>query len=385
MKWLYKLTVVLMVVAFLFLAGCSSNEKAMVDAVKNNDLPKVVNLLDKGVSPDLKTDDGKTILMLASYLGYNEIAKALIEKRSDVNGKDQDGKTALMFAAEKGNVDTAKLLLENGADINATEGGGKTALQIAIDNNQTAMIELLRNWGKKSQAPTPASVEDSKPALGITTIIPNKAANNGSVFVEIQGTHFVSGLEIKLIGKQGEITNSNMKVENETNASCFFDLSGKQAGQYRVVLTTPDGQTFSLENGFQVEDFTSAQISQVLKSIFFNFDSAMIREDQIATLNQNSTLLKENTGLYVILGGHADERGSRKYNLELTAKRAKAVQDYLVKEGIAKERIIIYAYGKDYPMQKSHDETAWQYNRRVDCLEWETVLTKEQVLEKTIK
>lgn len=396
MKWFYKLVIVLMVVAFLFVTGCSNNEKAMVDAVKNNDLPKAESLLDKGVSPNLKAEDGKTILMLASYLGYTDMAELLIEKGADVNAKDKDGKTALMYAAEKGNVDIATLLLKKGADIDATDNSGKTALQIAIDNNQTGMIELLRNWGNVAPAPEPTPTEAPKPApaettllakpiLGITAVVPNKAANNGSVLVDIQGSNFTNGLQIKLVGKQGEITGSNVKTENETKASCFFDLNGRQAGQYRVVLTNPDGQSITIENGFEVEDFKPAHISRILKPIFFNFDSAVIRDDQIEILNQNLAYLKENTGLFVILGGHADERGSQKYNLELTAKRAKAVQDYLVKQGIGKERIIIYAYGKEHPAQKGHDETAWQYNRRVDILEWETVLSEEQVLKETSK
>ncbi len=102
MKWFYKLTVVLVVIALLVLvAGCSSNEKAMINAVMAGDTAKVQSLLDKGVSPNLKTDDGKTILMLAAYLGKTDIAKLLIERGADVNAKDNDGKTALMYAAEK--------------------------------------------------------------------------------------------------------------------------------------------------------------------------------------------------------------------------------------------------------------------------------------------
>jgi outer membrane protein OmpA-like peptidoglycan-associated protein/uncharacterized lipoprotein NlpE involved in copper resistance len=387
MKWLSKLAVVLVVVMLVFLAGCSNNEKAMVEAVKNGDTAKVQSLLDKGVSPDLQADDGKNILMLAAYLGHTDIAKLLIENGADVNAKDKDGKTALMYAAEKGHIEMARLLLENGADINAVDNNGKTALQIAQENNQTAMVEFLSNWGKPAPAQAPAVVETPvpNPAPVIKTVSPNKGFNNGSVLVSIEGNNFTSGLQIKLTNAESDIAAINIKEENAAKVTCFFDLNGKPAGLYQVVLTNPDGQTASLQDGFQVEPFVTGQTNRVLKAVFFDFDSWKIRADQKASLDSNLALLKENPQLHVILGGHADERGSRQYNLELTAKRAEAVKDYLITNGIAAERVVIYAYGKDHPAKPGHDETAWQYNRRVDTLEWETVLTKERVIAETIK
>jgi peptidoglycan-associated lipoprotein len=389
MKWLSKLAVVLVVVMLVFLAGCSNNEKAMVEAVKNGDTAKVQSLLDKGVSPDLQADDGKNILMLAAYLGHTDIAKLLIENGADVNARDKDGKTALMYAAEKGHIEMARLLLENGADINAVDNNGKTALQIAQENNQTAMVEFLSNWGKPAPAQAPAVAETPvpNPAPVIKTVSPNKGFNNGSVLVSIEGSNFASGLQIKLTNAESDsdIAAINIKAENAAKVTCFFDLNGKPAGLYQVVLTNPDGQTASLQDGFQVEPFVTGQTNRVLKAVFFDFDSWKIRADQKASLDSNLALLKENPQLHVILGGHADERGSRQYNLELTAKRAEAVKDYLITNGIAAERIVIYAYGKEHPAKSGHDETAWQYNRRVDTLEWETVLTKEQVIAETIK
>ncbi len=391
MKKLYsKLALVLITLMLVVLAGgCSNNEKAMVEAVKNDDNVKVQSLLDKGVSPNLKTDDGKTILMLAAYLGHSDVAESLIKKGADVNAKDKDGKTPLMYAAEKGNIEMAKLLLEKGADINAVDNSGKTALQIAKENNQNEMVKFLSNWGKPVPAPTPTpaatTTPTSKPMPVINTVAPNKAVNNGSVLVSVEGSDFAEGLQIKLMNGESEVSGINIKVENANKVTCFFDLNGKPAGKYQIVLTNPDGQTVSLKDGFQVETYVPVPTNQILKSIFFDFNSWTIRADQKAILNQNMTLLKENPKLYVILGGHADERGSQKYNLDLTAKRAQAVKDYLVAQGIDANRITIYAYGKDHPAKLGHDEAAWQYNRRVDTLEWETVPTREQVINETQK
>ena len=73
---------------------------------------------------------------------------------------------------------------------------------------------------------------------------------------------------------------------------------------------------------------------------------------------ENLAALKDNPNMNIILGGHADERGTREYNLALSGQRAKTIQKYLTDNGIAQERITIYAFGKDYPLKKGHDEAS---------------------------
>lgn len=302
MKTFSKLFMVLMVGVLMFAAGCSNDEKAMVDAVTNGDTAQVQSLLDKGVSPNLEAEDGKTILMLAAYQGDTDTAKVLIDKGADVNAKDSSGKTALMYAAEKGNLEMVKLLLAKGADINATDNSGKTALQIAKDNNQTQVANILSNWGKPVATPAPDPEPAPAPAPAPAPVVSSNSQKN-----------------------------------------------------------------------------------QILKPVFFALDNSTIQNNQNSTLNDNLALLKENPKLYVILGGHADERGSQQYNLDLAAKRTQAVKDYLVTQGIARDRIIIYSYGEDNPVKFEHNENAWQYNRRVDMLVWESVLSKDQVISETVK
>jgi outer membrane protein OmpA-like peptidoglycan-associated protein len=313
MKLSFKLTVILAAALLVFVAGCSNNEKAMINAVQNGDTEKVQSLLDKGVSPNLETDDGKTILMLAAYLGQTDVAKLLIDKGADVNAKDKDGKTALMYAAEKGNVDVAKLLLQNGADLNTVANDGKTALQIARENNQAAMVDLLSSWG------TAAS-----------TTVPNPTPETPA---------------------------------NPTSAAAISEPSSASTSSQDTV----------------------ASLNEQLTSIFFDFDKSELRADQNQALDDNLAILKANPNLYIILGAHADELGSRDYNIELSARRAATVKEYLTKTGIAEDHFIVYAYGKDHPLKKGHEEAARSYNRRVDILMWDTKLSGEQVLAETIK
>jgi len=81
--------------------------------------------------------------------------------------------------------------------------------------------------------------------------------------------------------------------------------------------------------------------------------------------------LEKNSKLFILLGGHADERGTREYNLDLSAKRGEAIKRYLLEKGISPEKFVIYSYGKDYPLKKGHDESSWWENRRVDVMVWE--------------
>jgi len=101
-----------------------------------------------------------------------------------------------------------------------------------------------------------------------------------------------------------------------------------------------------------------------LKDVFFSYNRDAIRDDQKAALNDNVGWLKVNSGARLLIEGHCDERGTAEYNLALGERRAKAAKDYLVKAGIAAERISTISYGKERPFVLGHDESAWKWNRR---------------------
>ena len=93
----------------------------LIQAVKDNDLQAVQNLLADGADVNARDTDSKgngTILGLAAYNGYTEIVKLLLETGADLGAKTKKGATALIAAAEKSNVEVIKLLLAHGADVN---------------------------------------------------------------------------------------------------------------------------------------------------------------------------------------------------------------------------------------------------------------------------
>lgn len=99
-------------------------------------------------------------------------------------------------------------------------------------------------------------------------------------------------------------------------------------------------------------------------TVYFAFDSAVLREPSRAVLRQQAAWLERNPNARITVEGHADERGTREYNLALGARRAEAVRTYLVGLGIAPGRIDTISYGEERPAVAGSDEQAWARNRR---------------------
>ncbi|MEE8549444.1 MAG: peptidoglycan-associated lipoprotein Pal, partial [Alphaproteobacteria bacterium] len=98
--------------------------------------------------------------------------------------------------------------------------------------------------------------------------------------------------------------------------------------------------------------------------VFFDFDKYTLKVKAQQTLERQATFLKNNAGVKVALQGHADERGTREYNLALGDRRANAAKDYLIALGIDPNRITIISYGKERPAVAGSNEAAWSQNRR---------------------
>jgi len=103
----------------------------------------------------------------------------------------------------------------------------------------------------------------------------------------------------------------------------------------------------------------------VLGDVRFSYDSADLDGSGRDVLARNVTWLRTNSRAKVELEGHCDTRGTIEYNLGLGAKRAKAVKDYLVSQGIGGERISTISYGKELPLCHEEDEACWARDRRV--------------------
>ena len=108
--------------------------------------------------------------------------------------------------------------------------------------------------------------------------------------------------------------------------------------------------------------------SDALKPVFFQLDSDQLDDTARQVLTENSQVLRKYGSWIITIEGHCDERGSAEYNLALGERRAQAARNYLVSLGVQAERIRTISYGKEFPFDAGHDESAWSQNRRAQLM-----------------
>jgi peptidoglycan-associated lipoprotein len=143
---------------------------------------------------------------------------------------------------------------------------------------------------------------------------------------------------------------SNKSADSGNNAGANGYNTGSSTGAYGDGSANGNGSDYA-QNG---------------RTVYFDFDRFTMSAEGQATVDRNMSAIK--SGSQVRLEGHADERGTREYNLALGERRASAVAQYLEANGVAKSRIEIISYGKERPADPGHDESAWAKNRRVEII-----------------
>ena len=104
--------------------------------------------------------------------------------------------------------------------------------------------------------------------------------------------------------------------------------------------------------------------SGVKDRVFFATNKSSLTSASRETLRKQATFLRKNKKLNVTIEGHADERGTREYNLALGERRANAAKDYLMTYGISGKRINVISYGKEKPVNPASNPLSWSQNRR---------------------
>ena len=132
-----------------------------------------------------------------------------------------------------------------------------------------------------------------------------------------------------------------------------------------VSCTTQQANVNVIDNDIYTGNETIKYLADgVADRIFFATNKYNVSTRGTETLLKQVTYLKNNQNLNVTLEGHADERGTREYNLALGEKRANAVKDYLIANGISSSRIKVVSYGKERPANPASNAIAWSQNRR---------------------
>jgi len=129
----------------------------------------------------------------------------------------------------------------------------------------------------------------------------------------------------------------------------FYGQSGQEGSSGRGIADLSDEEA----------------ILRAITTFYFEYDSSELRPDAMRSLDVHARDLKA-SGARVALEGHTDERGTREYNMALGERRAKAVQRYLMLQGVAASQLEVVSWGEERPAVFGSDEYAWAQNRRVE-------------------
>ncbi len=120
------------------------------------------------------------------------------------------------------------------------------------------------------------------------------------------------------------------------------------------------------DNGMSSGGLTKADVMSLSSVFYFDFDKTTVKPEAFADLSAHAKYLVNNPSAKLVLEGHADERGTREYNIALGERRAKAVSRYLSVQGVSAAQMEVVSYGEESPAMEGHNEASWSKNRRVE-------------------
>ena len=135
------------------------------------------------------------------------------------------------------------------------------------------------------------------------------------------------------------------------------------------VLSACATQTKKVDSQIEGDVYTGTDTVEYLATgvpdrVFFATNESVLTTASRDTLRKQAAWLRKNENINVVLEGHADERGTREYNLALGERRANAAKDYLMTYGISSNRISVISYGKERPVDSGSNPLSWTKNRR---------------------
>jgi peptidoglycan-associated lipoprotein len=166
-----------------------------------------------------------------------------------------------------------------------------------------------------------------------------------------------------------------MLIMGLTLAACSSKPTQETASEPTPAPTQPQQQPVADNNaygtGYSIEDLASLGIEGDplnYRTVYFEFDSSEIDQRSRVVLDAHARSLSGQSGVQVVLEGHADERGTREYNLALGERRGQTAERLMQAVGIGGNSVQVVSYGEERPVALEHNESAWALNRRVEIL-----------------
>lgn len=164
------------------------------------------------------------------------------------------------------------------------------------------------------------------------------------------------------ISEEAAGTSASDAAASSTETSSTASASSSSSSSSSDTSSTASSAASNADNS--ALEAARAEMMSIGDTVLFGYDSSQLSADAMATLDAQAALLNAKQSFRVKIEGHADERGTREYNLALGERRASATRDYLVAKGVDGSRIRIVSYGKERPAVVGSNEDAWMKNRR---------------------
>ncbi|WP_067868284.1 peptidoglycan-associated lipoprotein Pal [Neptuniibacter marinus] len=129
---------------------------------------------------------------------------------------------------------------------------------------------------------------------------------------------------------------------------------------------TDTGSTQGVSQNTGVSGSSMDDVANLQTVFYFDFDQSVVKANGFADLEKHAAYLAANPSAQVILEGHADERGTREYNMALGERRAKAVSRFLQVNGVSGSQVESISFGEEKPAVLGHSDSSWSQNRRVE-------------------
>ena len=165
-----------------------------------------------------------------------------------------------------------------------------------------------------------------------------------------------------LVGCAGQVNESAGPSKVESDA----ERAAREARQAEFLKSQEEAKAASLAATAGEQLRKDAMAADTL--FFFEFDRSDLKQEALDDLDAHAKYLSADRAAKVRLEGHADERGTRAYNLALGERRANAVARYLVIQGVNRSQIETVSYGEERPLSLSRDDNGWSRNRRVELI-----------------
>ena len=149
-------------------------------------------------------------------------------------------------------------------------------------------------------------------------------------------------------------------VSANTGVDTSMDSSNSNTGNSAVTSGTGN------RGGLTASQIQTRDNALAMTVFYFDFDKADLSAEARESLVHHANRLKENSGMKIRLEGHADERGTREYNLALGERRAQAVERYLQVQGVSSSQMETISYGEESPVASGSSDAAYSRNRRVE-------------------